>query len=443
MTETASIADPKGFLRDLFDTAVDAVRAEACVPGHLPRPYHTGRLIVVGAGKAAAAMASVVEEHWPERVYGQVVTAHGHGVKCKRLKVIEAGHPRPDGKSTRAAAQILGGVTRATAADLVLCLFSGGGSSALTLPAPGIEFDDKRRVTDALLLSGAAINEINCVRKHISDIKGGRLAQAIRPARMHTLIISDVPGDDPATVASGPTVADPTTLGDARAVLEKYRIDPPDAVAQHLAAAENETPKPGDAAFTGAQVEVIARARDALEAAAARARALGIEPVILGDDIEGEAREVALDHAALAMRRAGEMGPGSAPLVLLSGGETTVALNSQENISQRPSGRGGRNTEYLLALAAALKGDPRIWALACDSDGIDGSGDAAGAIIAPDSLERAEASGCDAPAMLDGHDSYRFFDTLGDLVITGPTRTNVNDFRAILIGAGAAQRIDL
>ncbi len=436
MNQPTADDDPKALLRSLFDAAIDAVRPETCLARHLPRTYHTGRMIVVGAGKAAAAMACAVEENTPDRVYGQVVTARGHGAPCKRIKVIEAGHPMPEETSLRAAAQIIGGVSRATADDLVLCLFSGGGSSLLALPAPGITIDDKRQLTRALLRCGAAISEINCVRKHISDIKGGRLAVAVRPARLHTLVISDVPGDDPADIASGPTVADPTTFADARAVLEKYRIAPPVSVERHLAAAADETPKPGDEAFAGSQVEIIARAGDALQAAAQRARALGIEPVILGDDIEGEAREIAAGHAALALERADGLGTAGQPLVLLSGGETTVTLGASE-------GRGGRNTEYLLALATALGGDARISALACDSDGIDGSGDAAGAVIAPDSLTRARAQGLDAAAMLDGHDSYAVFAALDDLIVTGPTRTNVNDFRAILIRAGTAQRIDL
>lgn len=432
MTDDAVSEEPKQLLRALFDAAVDAVRPENCVATHLPRTYHTGRLIVVGAGKAAAAMARAVEDNTPDRVYGQVITAHGHGVECKRIKVIETGHPLPEEKAAHAAAQIMGGVSRANADDMVLCLFSGGGSSLLALPAPGLTIEDKRQVTRALLNCGATISEINCVRKHLSDIKGGRLAAAIRPARMHTLIISDVPGDDPSDVASGPTVGDPTTFTDARAVLEKYRIKPSIAVERHLAAAADETPKPGDVVFTGSQVEIIARARDALQAAAETARSLGMEPVILGDDIEGEAREVAADHAAMALKKAAEMGSGAAPVVLLSGGETTVTVGSA-------GGRGGRNSEYLLALALALGGDTRIWALAGDTDGIDGNSDAAGAVLAPDSLTRAAALGCDAAAMLDGHDSYSLFASLDDLVSTGPTRTNVNDFRAIIIRAGASQ----
>ncbi len=434
-------ADPKSLLRALFDAAVDAVRPEHCVPQHLPPPpaRRAGRTIVVGAGKAAAAMARAVEDSWHGPLSGLVVTAYGHGVRCRRIEVIEAGHPLPDAAAAGAAERILDAVAQAGADDVVLCLISGGGSALLTLPAPGITLADKRETTRALLLGGAAISEINCVRKHLSAIKGGRLAAAAHPARVHTLIISDVPGDDAATVASGPTVADATSFADARAVLAKYGIEPPAAVAAHLAAAAVETPKPGDQALDGASATIIARARDALQAAARRARGFGVEPVMLGDDIEGEARDVAAGHAVLAAEIAAAIGPTAPPRVLLSGGETTVTVGPA-------GGRGGRNTEYLLALAAALADlgdDARIWALACDSDGIDGSGDAAGAVLAPDSVARAAALGLDAVAVLDRHDSHAFFAALDDLIVTGPTRTNVNDIRAILIRAGAAQQVEL
>ena len=301
---------------------------------------------------------------------------------------------------------------------------SGGGSALLARPAPGLTLADKQTVTRALLASGATISEINCVRKHLSAIKGGRLAEAAAPARVATLVISDVPGDDPATVASGPTLADPTTLADAREVLAKYAIAPPPSITRHLSADTNETPK----ALATSEVRIIARAADALGAAAARARDLGFETTVLGDDLEGEARDLAAVHAALAR--------GRAPSLLLSGGETTVTVGAG-------GGRGGRNAEYLLALALALDGDPRVHALACDTDGIDGTEDNAGAVIGPDTLSRARAQGLDARVMLDEHDAYGFFEALGDLVVTGPTRTNVNDFRAILIGAGASQHIDL
>ncbi len=438
MSTSIDPLDPKILLRALFDAAVDAVRPERCVPQHLPPPPARagGRTIVVGAGKAAAAMARAVEDSWPGPLSGLVVTAYGHGAPCRRIEIIEAGHPLPDAAAAGAAMRILDAVARAGADDVVLCLISGGGSALLARPAPGITLADKRETTRALLLGGAAISEINCVRKHLSAIKGGRLAVAAHPARLHTLIISDVPGDDAATVASGPTVADATSFADARAVLAKYRIEPPPAVAAHLVAAAVETPKPGDQALEGASATIIARARDALQAAARRARALGVEPVVLGDDIEGEAGEVAAGHAALAVEIADAIGPTGPPRVLLSGGETTVTVGPA-------GGRGGRNTEYLLALAAALAGDARIWALACDSDGIDGSNDAAGAVLAPDSVARAAALGLDAAALLERHDSHAFFAALDDLIVTGPTRTNVNDIRAILIRAGAAQQVEL
>jgi hydroxypyruvate reductase len=332
--------------------------------------------------------------------------------------VVEAAHPVPDAAGETAAARILGLVTEAGADDLVLCLISGGGSALLSLPAAGLTLGDKQAVNKALLTSGATISEMNCLRKHLSAVKGGRLAAAAHPARLVTLAISDVPGDDPAVIASGPTVADPTTFADARAILERYAIDAPSAVAERLRAAADETPKPGDRRLAAAETVLVATPGEALEAAAEAARAAGYGPVILGDAIEGEAREVAAEQA----RRALGTPPGH---VLLSGGETTVTV--------RGAGRGGRNCEYLLALALALDGDPRMWAIACDTDGIDGTEDNAGALLAPDTLARAAHLGLDAAAHLADNDGYGFFSALGDLVVTGPTFTNVNDFRAILV----------
>lgn len=418
----------RALLLDLFRTAVDAVSPARCLPPRLPPPPR-GRTVVVGAGKAAAAMAQAVEAHWRGSLSGLVVTRYGHGAPCKQIEVIEAAHPVPDAAGREAAARILQTVRGLTADDLVLCLISGGGSALLAAPAAGLTLADKQAVNRALLRSGANIAEMNCVRKHLSALKGGRLAAACAPARVVTLAISDVPGDDPSVIASGPTVPDPTTFADALAVLAKYSISGPPAVIEHLRAARDETPKPGDPRLAGGEVVIVAAAQDALRAAAAAARAAGVAPVILGDSIEGEARDVAAVHAGIARqvaRHGGEDGtPAAPPCVLLSGGETTVTV--------RGSGRGGRNAEFLLALAVALDGHPGIAALAADTDGIDGSEDNAGALLAPDSLARAAACGVRAQACLADNDGYRFFSALGDLVVTGPTRTNVNDFRALLV----------
>ena len=411
------MTDPAIFLRSLFDAAVAAAAPALCVPPHLPDPPK-GRTVVVGAGKAAAAMARAVEERWPGPLNGLVVTRYGHSVATRFVDVAEAGHPMPDEAGTEAARRIMALVQGLTADDLVLALISGGGSALLSLPAHGVSLGDKRAVNRALLNSGAPIAEINCVRKHLSAIKGGRLALAAQPAQVVSLIISDVPGDDPATVASGPTVPDATSLAEARAILTKYGIAVPASVAAHLDDPASETPKPGDPRFAHVENQVIATARGSLEAAAAVARRAGITPILLGDDIEGEARTVAVEQARLALAQ-------TKPCVLISGGETSVTV--------RGNGRGGRNTEYLLALSLALNGAAGIHAIACDTDGIDGTEDNAGAILTPDSLARARGLGLDAKAMLDDNDGYGFFSALGDLVVTGPTRTNVNDFRAILV----------
>ena len=427
--EGGPISLPRTFLLDLYASAVGAVTAAECLPAYLarflPERSARGRTIVIGAGKGAAAMARVVEQHWPGAIPGLVVTRYGHGAACERIEVVEAAHPVPDEAGRHAARRMLDMVQGLTEDDTVLCLISGGGSSLLALPADGITLADKQALNKQLLACGATIAEINCVRKHLSAIKGGRLALACAPARVVTLLISDVPGDDPGIIASGPTLPDPTTCADALAVLAKYALDVPPNVREHLASGAGETPKPGHPAFARNSVHVIATAQHALEAAAATARAAGITPYILSDAIEGEARDIALMHAAMARQVATRGQPFARPCVILSGGETTVTV--------RGKGRGGRNTEFLLALALALDGHAGIHAIACDTDGIDGSEDNAGALLRPDSLRRAAALGISPRAMLDNNDGYSVFLALDDLVLGGPTRTNVNDFRAVLV----------
>jgi glycerate 2-kinase len=417
--------DPRDFLLGLFGAALDVVGAATCLPPHLPTPPVNGRTLVIGAGKAAAAMARTVEQNWKGELSGLVVTRYGHGEPCERIEVVEAAHPVPDEAGREAAARILEMVKGLTENDLVLCLISGGGSSLLALPAPGITLEQKQRINKALLKSGAAISEINCVRKHLSAIKGGRLALAAAPARVVTLLISDVPGDDPGMIASGPTLADATTCSQALAVLRKYDIEVPTNVLEHLVSGQGETPKPGSAGFERNSHHVIAVAQNALEAAADFARAAGITPYILSDEIEGESRDVAIVHAAMARQVVRHGQPFARPCVIISGGETTVTV--------RGNGRGGRNAEFLLSLAVALNGQPGVHAIACDTDGIDGSEDNAGAVYGPNSLARAVELNVNARAMLDNNDGYGFFSALGDLVVTGPTRTNVNDFRAVLV----------
>ena len=421
---TAANAEPRALLRDLFDTAVASVSASHCLPPHLPAPPK-GRTVVIGAGKAAAAMAQAVEANWQGELSGLVVTRYGHGAECKRIEVVEAAHPVPDEAGARAAQRMVDLVQGLSADDLVLCLISGGGSALLAAPAPGLTLADKQSVNKALLRSGASIGEMNCVRKHLSALKGGRLALHCAPARVETLLISDIPGDDPTLIASGPTLPDATTCADALAVLAKYGIEVPANVRAHLESGAGETPKPFDARFNGHRSVTLATAQQALEAAAARARELGVEAHILSDCIEGEAREVAEVHAAIARQVAQRGQPFSRPCVILSGGETTVTV--------RGKGRGGRNAEFLLALAVALDGLPGVHAIAGDTDGIDGSEDNAGAMLSPDTLTRAGARGLNARAHLENNDGYGFFAGLDDLIVTGPTRTNVNDFRAILI----------
>ncbi len=416
---------PRDLLREMFDAAVAAADPAHCVPPHLPAE-RSGRLVVVGAGKAAASMAAAVERHWPGPLEGLVVTRYGHRVPTSRIEVVEAAHPVPDGAGEAAAWRMLERVRGLGPDDRVLALISGGGSALLAAPGEGVTLAEKRALTSQLLASGASIHEMNCVRKHLSAIKGGRLAATAWPAPVLTLAISDVAGDDPEVIASGPTVADPTSCADALAVLDRYGIAIAPALRARLAAGELETPKPGDPALARAEFRLVASPMMALEAAAAVARAAGVTPLLLGDEIEGEAREVARALAGLAKSCAARGAPVAAPCVLLSGGETTVTLGAQ-------GGRGGRNSEFLLSLALALREHPHIHALAADTDGIDGSEDNAGALLAPDTLARARRLGVDARERLAAHDAWGFFDALGDLLVTGPTLTNVNDFRAILI----------
>ncbi len=416
----------RAFLMSLFRAALDAADAGRRLPAHLP-PRPRGRTIVVGAGKAAAAMAAAVEKNWEGPVAGLVICPYGHGVPTARIEVAEAAHPVPDIAGQRAAARLLTSVEGLSQDDLVLALISGGGSALTTLPAAGLSLADKREVNRALLRSGAPIDEINCVRKHLSAIKGGRLAAAAWPARVHALIVSDVPGDDPAVIASGPTVGDPTTAGQAREILRRYAIEVPFAVERFLKSPEAETPKPGDVRLSRSTLAVVVRPADALAAAAEAARAAGVSPVLFGDEIEGEAREVGRVFAGIARASAREGMPSAPPCVLLSGGETTVTV--------RGSGSGGRNREFALALAIGLAGRHGIAALACDTDGIDGAADAAGAMVLPDTLARGRVLGLDARAALADNDAGGYFAALGDQVVTGPTRTNVNDFRAVYVPA--------
>ncbi len=420
------LIDPRQFLQALLQAAIDRAQPASELAQNLPSPPPGGRVIVVGAGKAAAAMAAAVEAAWPDvRMEGLVITRYGHGVPTRAIQVVEAGHPMPDSAGAEAAARVARLVQSAEAGDLVLFLASGGGSALLALPAAGITLDDKRAVNAALLRSGADIGEMNAVRKHLSALKGGRLAALAAPARVLTLAISDVPGDRPDVIASGPTVPDQSTLADARAVLKRYDIQPPDSVAARLATATAETPKPGDPIFSATDFRLLATPQHSLEAAAETARTSGVTPLILSDRIEGEAREVGKALAGIAQQVAAHGQPAKAPVVLLSGGETTVTV--------RGSGRGGRNAEFLLGLTIALNGHPGVHAIAADTDGIDGSEDNAGAIAGPDSLARMRTAGLDPAAMLADNDAYSAFAAAGDLIVTGPTRTNVNDFRAILV----------
>ena len=427
--------DHRQLLRDMFDAAVAAAQPALCVPRHLPA-VPKGRLVVIGAGKASAAMARAVEDHWQGPLSGLVVTRYGYSVPCRRIEIVEAAHPVPDAAGEAAAMRLLDVVRGLTADDRVLCLISGGGSSLLPLALPGLTLADKQALNRALLASGASITEMNCVRRHLSAIKGGRLAAACAPARVVNLLLSDVPGDDPIDIASGPTVGDPTTCADALGILRRYEIDVPPRALELLQSGEGETLKPGDARLPSIETHIIATPQMALEAAAQVARSAGYTPYILGDAIEGEARDVAKTMAGIALQVACRDQPVAAPCVLLSGGETTVTV--------RGHGRGGRNVEFLLSLGLALRGEPGIHALAGDTDGVDGQEEIAGAVLTPDTLARAWARGIKARERLDDNDGHGFFEALGDSVVTGPTLTNVNDFRAIVIdgpttGSGASR----
>jgi glycerate 2-kinase len=418
-------------LCSLFDAAVAAAQPALCLPPHLPtRPK--GRTIVIGAGKASAAMARALEDHWDGPLEGLVITRYGYEVACERIQIVQAAHPVPDAAGLRATQHIQELVSGLTADDLVIALISGGGSSLLVAPGDGLTLQDKQALNTALLKSGATISEMNCVRRHLSAIKGGRLAAACHPAQVLTLLISDVPGDNPIDIASGPTVADPTTCADALAIINRYRIELPPAVRALLQSAEGESIKPGDGRLARAETRMITAPQMALEAAAQVARAAGLTPYILGDSLEGEARDLGKALAGIARQVAVHGQPFQAPCVLLSGGESTVTLRGQ--------GRGGRNVEFLLALGVALDGLAGVYALAGDTDGVDGAEEIAGAVLTPDTLARAWAAGINPRASLDANDGHGFFQALGDSVITGPTLTNVNDFRAILIEAGPAQQ---
>ena len=428
---TTSTNPPHLTARDLllrmFDAAIASAQPALCVPRYLPPPESlgTGRLIVIGAGKASAAMARAVEDHWTGPLSGLVVTRYGYGVPCERIEIVEAAHPVPDAAGLAAAQRMLQVVQGLAEDDVVLCLISGGGSSLLPLPQDGLTLEHKQAVNRALLKSGATISEMNCVRRHLSAIKGGRLAVACHPARVVTLLISDVPGDDPINIASGPTVADPTHAQEARDIVKRYGIDLPAEVRAVLESDHCESVKPGDPRLERNSVHMVAAPQMALEAAAQVARDAGYGAYILGDALEGEARDVGKVLAGIALQVAQRGQPVQAPCVLLSGGETTVTL--------RGKGSGGRNVECLLSMGIALGGHPRIHAMAGDTDGVDGVAEIAGACIGPDTLARAHALGLKPHDCLNDNDGHGFFGKLGDSIVTGPTLTNVNDFRAIVI----------
>ena len=414
----------------MFDAAIASAQPARSIPEFLPRPgdLGKGRLVVIGAGKASAEMARVVEQHWPGELSGFVVTRYGYAVACERIEIVEAAHPVPDASGLDAAQRMLHFVSDLTADDLVLCLISGGGSALLPLPIEGLTLEHKQRLNRALLRSGASINEMNCVRRHLSAIKGGRLAAACAPARVLTLALSDVPGDDPINIASGPTAADPTTCADALAIVRRYGIDLPPEVSEVLESGRGESIKPGDPRLARAEIRLIATPQIALEAAAKIARGAGVTPLLLGDSIEGESRDVGKVMAGIAKSVLQHGQPIAPPCVLLSGGETTVTV--------RGSGRGGRNVEFLLSLVVALGDQPRVWAIAGDTDGVDGAEEVAGAIVTQDTIARAWAKGINPADRLAENDGHGFFEALGDQVVTGPTLTNVNDFRAVLVTSG-------
>lgn len=415
---------PRDLLRAMFDAAIAAAQPALCVPRFLPQPPK-GRLVVIGAGKASAAMAQAVEQHWPGPLSGLVVTRYGYAVPCTRIDIVEAAHPVPDAAGQAAARRMLEVVRGLTADDLVLCLISGGGSSLLPLPLGGLSLQDKQALNRDLLASGASISEMNCVRRHLSAIKGGRLAAACAPAKVVNLLLSDVPGDRAVDIASGPTVPDESTCADALDILRRYAIQVPAAALALLESGEGETLKPGDTRLPEIQTHFIATPQMALEAAARVARDAGLAAHILGDAIEGESRDVAKTLGGMSLQVARRSQPFAPPCVLLSGGETTVTV--------RGPGRGGRNVEFLLSLGITLRGERGVYALAGDTDGVDGQEEIAGALLTPDTLERAWTLGLNPRAHLDDNDGHGFFEALGDSVVTGPTLTNVNDFRAILI----------
>lgn len=418
--------EPRALLRRMFDAAVASARPERCIPRFLPEPP-AGRTVVIGAGKASAAMAQALERCWPGPLSGLVVTRYGYAVPCERIEIVEAAHPVPDAAGREAAERVLEVLRGLGPDDLVICLISGGGSSLLPMPGEGVTLEDKQAINRALLRSGASISEMNCVRRHLSAIKGGRLAAACHPARVVNLLISDVPGDNPMDIASGPTVADPTTCADALEIVRRYGIGLPEGARRLLETGAGESIKPGDPRLARVATHLVATPQMALEAAAEVARAAGITPVILGDAIEGEARDVGKVLAGIALQVGRHGQPVAPPCVLLSGGETTVTV--------RGPGRGGRNVEFLLSLAVALQGAPGIHAVAGDTDGVDGQEEIAGAYLGPDTLGRAWALGIRPRDSLDANDGHGFFEALGDALVTGPTLTNVNDFRAILVAS--------
>jgi hydroxypyruvate reductase len=421
-------SSPRHLLLKMFEAAIESAQPDHCVPPNLPDSLPepgAGRTIVIGAGKASAAMARALERNWAGPLSGLVVTRYGYAVPCQRIEIVEAAHPVPDEAGLRAAQRMMELVAGLGADDTVICLISGGGSSLLPLPLDGITLEDKQAVNRALLASGATIGEMNTVRRHLSGIKGGRLGAACYPARVVTLLISDVPGDHPSDIASGPTVGDPTTCADALAIVRRYGIELPAAVREVLESGRGESVKPGDQRLARCETRMIATPQMALEAAALVAREAGITPYILGNAIEGEARDVGKAMAGMARQVADYGQPFAKPCVMLSGGETTVTVRGQ--------GRGGRNVEFLLSLGLALEGRSGVYALAGDTDGVDGQEEIAGAVLAPDSLERAWELGLKPADSLQNNDGHGFFGTLGDSVVTGPTLTNVNDFRAVLV----------
>ena len=417
---------PQTLLRQMFDAAVASAQAEVCIPRFIPAAPR-GRVVVIGAGKASAAMAHAVERHWEGPLEGLVVTRYGYQVDCDSIEIVQAAHPVPDQAGLQAAQRVLERVGALNADDLVICLISGGGSALLPLPLPGLALADKQAVSRALLKCGASISEMNCVRRHLSAIKGGRLAAACHPARVVNLLISDVPGDNPIDIASGPTVGDETTCEDALAIIDRYQIELPPAVLDVLQSGAGETIKPDDSRLRGVETHLIATPQMALEAAAAVAEEAGIPAYILGDSIEGEAREVGKVMAGIVQQLVRHRMPFKPPCVLLSGGETTVTL--------RGDGRGGRNVEFLLALAIALNGQPGVYGIAGDTDGVDGVEEIAGAIFTPSTLARAWLQGINPSDSLANNDGHGFFGALGDGLTTGPTLTNVNDFRAVYVHA--------